>query len=140
MLLALAFAGLVIVADQTSKALVVARLEEGAFTSRDIVGIRLRHVVNRRKPWGSSRGVRVMTVVWLLLVPVVMLLARRLDGPALHIALGCIIGGATGNLIDGISRRAVTDFIDLRVWPVFNIADAAIVAGAAMLTWSLIGF
>ena len=45
-------------------------------------------------------------------------------------ALGSSLGGAMGNLIDGIGRRAVIDFIDLRVWPVFNLADAAIVAGA----------
>ncbi len=59
--------------------------------------------------------------------------------PALHaVALGLILGGALGNLFDrafrgsGLSGRVV-DFIDLHAWPVFNLADAAIVSGAALL-------
>jgi signal peptidase II len=57
------------------------------------------------------------------------------------VALGLILGGATGNLLDrvlrgpGLSGRVV-DFIDLHVWPVFNVADAAIVVGAAMLAFA----
>lgn len=53
-------------------------------------------------------------------------------------ALGLVLGGAMGNLTDRITRGAgfsgqVVDFIDLQVWPVFNIADAAIVTGALVL-------
>jgi signal peptidase II len=54
------------------------------------------------------------------------------------IALGLILGGASGNLLDrvvrgpGLSGRVI-DFIDLHVWPVFNVADAAIVLGALLL-------
>jgi signal peptidase II len=62
-------------------------------------------------------------------------IASAIDMPALDIALGSILGGATGNLIDGVGRRAVIDFIDLRVWPVFNVADLAIVVGATALAW-----
>ena len=62
--------------------------------------------------------------------------------PTAHaVALGLILGGATGNLLDrvlrgpGLSGRVV-DFIDLHVWPVFNVADAAIVVGAALLAFA----
>jgi signal peptidase II len=59
--------------------------------------------------------------------------------PAMQgIALGLILGGASGNLLDrllrgpGLSGRVI-DFIDLHVWPVFNLADASIVLGAVLL-------
>jgi len=49
------------------------------------------------------------------------------------ICLGLIAGGAAGNLVDRIRLGAVVDFIDLRVWPVFNLADSAIVVGSILL-------
>ena len=49
------------------------------------------------------------------------------------IAFSLILGGAIGNLIDRIMLGYVVDFIDLRVWPVFNIADSAITIGAAVI-------
>jgi len=48
-------------------------------------------------------------------------------------ALSLIMAGAAGNLIDRITYGYVLDFIDLRVWPVFNIADSAITIGAIMI-------
>jgi signal peptidase II len=55
-------------------------------------------------------------------------------------ALGLILGGALGNLTDRVLRGPglsgqVVDFIDLHVWPVFNLADSAIVIGAVILAW-----
>ena len=50
------------------------------------------------------------------------------------LALGLILGGAIGNLIDRILFGCVIDFLDFRVWPVFNIADSSITIGAGMLT------
>jgi signal peptidase II len=57
----------------------------------------------------------------------------------LAVALGLVLGGAFGNLVDrvarspGLLRGAVVDFVDLRVWPVFNLADAAITCGCLLL-------
>ena len=58
------------------------------------------------------------------------------------VAVGLIVGGAIGNLIDrafrtdnGFLKGGVVDFIDLQWWPVFNIADAAIVIGGVMMFW-----
>lgn len=50
-------------------------------------------------------------------------------------ATGMILGGALGNLIDRIRFGAVTDFIDIRIWPIFNIADTALSFGALLLLW-----
>jgi signal peptidase II len=55
------------------------------------------------------------------------------------LALGLLLGGAFGNLLDrlfrspGLLRGAVVDFVDLRFWPVFNLADAAITCGCLLL-------
>ncbi len=51
----------------------------------------------------------------------------------LQVSLGLILGGAVGNLIDRLFRHAVTDFIDFHFWPVFNIADSAVVIGGLSL-------
>jgi signal peptidase II len=125
----------VVAADAATKALVVARLPEGTATSGAVGGARLRHVANRRLPWGSAGAVRGLTVAWLAVVAAGCTIASVVDSAAAHAAVGAVLGGATGNLIDAVRRRAITDFIDLRVWPVFNVADAAIVLGALALAW-----
>lgn len=56
-------------------------------------------------------------------------------------ALGFVLGGAFGNLTDRIVRGPrltgeVVDFVDVHVWPVFNVADSAIVVGAVLLVWT----
>ncbi len=56
------------------------------------------------------------------------------------VAFSLILGGAIGNLIDRIYYGYVIDFIDLRVWPVFNIADSAITIGAILIAIKCIQF
>ncbi len=56
----------------------------------------------------------------------------------LSAALALVLGGAIGNLIDRMAWGYVIDFIDLRVWPVFNIADSAITVGVSMLLWRMV--
>lgn len=72
---------------------------------------------------------------------VIVVASLRLGRPLVAVALGLVLGGALGNLTDrafngsGLSGR-VTDFIDFRIWPVFNVADSAIVVGAVLLALS----
>ncbi len=54
------------------------------------------------------------------------------------VALGFILAGTLGNLTDRLRVGYVIDFIDLRVWPVFNLADSFITIGAVMLGWSIL--
>jgi signal peptidase II len=56
----------------------------------------------------------------------------------LPVALGLLIGGSTSNLIDRIRLGHVTDFLDLRWWPAFNLADSFIVIGVAILFLALV--
>jgi signal peptidase II len=58
-------------------------------------------------------------------------LARR--SPLVRVALGGIVGGAAGNIADRLQHRYVIDFIDLRWWPVFNVADSCITIGVCLL-------
>ena len=52
--------------------------------------------------------------------------------------LALMLGGALGNLIDRIHQGHVTDFVDIGPWPVFNLADSAIVVGLVMMGWLLV--
>ena len=56
----------------------------------------------------------------------------------LPVALGLLIGGSAGNLVDRIRLGHVTDFIDLEYWPAFNLADTFIVTGVAVLMIALV--
>jgi len=56
----------------------------------------------------------------------------------LPLASGLILGGAVGNLIDRIRFGYVIDFLDFRVWPVFNIADSCITIGAVLLGYNIL--
>ncbi len=58
--------------------------------------------------------------------------------PIYNISLSLILGGALGNLIDRLIVGYVIDFLDFRIWPVFNIADSAITAGMVMLGWTIL--
>ena len=71
---------------------------------------------------------------------VIVTTAFRHRDPLMAVALGLVLGGALGNLADralrgpGLRGRVI-DFVDLHVWPVFNVADTAIVVGALLLAW-----
>lgn len=54
------------------------------------------------------------------------------------VSLAFILGGALGNLIDRLWLGYVVDFLDFRIWPVFNVADSAITVGAVLLGWSIL--
>jgi signal peptidase II len=58
--------------------------------------------------------------------------------PVRAVALGLIVGGALGNLCDRLRTGGVVDFIDFRVWPVFNVADIAVTVGVGLLALELI--
>ncbi|MDD4953789.1 MAG: signal peptidase II [Candidatus Omnitrophica bacterium] len=65
-------------------------------------------------------------------------LRKKKHNISYEIALGLICSGTLGNLIDRIRFGYVIDFLDFRIWPVFNIADSAISIGAVLLGWSIL--
>jgi signal peptidase II len=90
--------------------------------------------LGRSAPWLFAGATVLVSVV-------IVSVSFRLDRRPLALALGLILGGALGNLTDRILNGPglsgyVIDFIDLQVWPVFNLADASIVVGAILLALS----
>ncbi|HEU4464305.1 MAG TPA: signal peptidase II [Gemmatimonadota bacterium] len=90
--------------------------------------------LGRSAPWVFAGATVLVSVV-------IVFVSFRLDRRPLALALGLILGGALGNLTDRILNGpglsgSVIDFIDLQVWPVFNLADASIVVGAIVLAMS----
>ncbi|HNM84410.1 MAG TPA: signal peptidase II [Mycobacterium sp.] len=88
-----------------------------------------------------------LTLVATAVVVGIIVMGRRLVSPWWAIGLGMILGGALGNLVDrffrspGPLRGHVVDFLSIGWWPVFNVADPAVVGGALLLVaLSLFGF
>jgi signal peptidase II len=140
-LLALGLTALVVfVADQLTKALVVAALDVGA--RAEVLGdlVVLWHVQNRGAAFSLFQDASVLFyVVTLAAFGMIAYFHRALAGrgPWLHVVLGAVLGGALGNLTDRLRLGYVTDFIsvgigDLR-WPTWNVADASIVLGILTL-------
>ena len=125
--------------DVGTKVLVVAELE-GQRVVRLLGGALLLSVSrNPGAAFSLGQGATVLfTVVAVVVVAVILRTAPRVRSTPWAVTLGLLLGGASGNLVDrlfrapGFGRGAVVDFLDLRVWPVFNLADSAIVAGGAL--------
>jgi signal peptidase II len=125
--------------DQATKAIAVARL--GARSVPAIDGI--LHWTLQRNP-GSAFGLFqrlpiLFTVLAAGIAIAILVNVGRVRDSLTAVAMGLVLGGAIGNLADrlvrapGIFRGRVIDFIDFRVWPVFNVADSAVVVGAFLL-------
>lgn len=138
--LLLSVAATVIVADAATKAWVVATLRDGRVI-RLLGGALL--LVQSRNP-GAAFGIGtgstvVFSAVAAVVAATIIRVARRLTSPGWAVALGLLLGGALGNLLDRIFRApgpfrgAVVDWIDFRIWPTFNLADAAITVGAVLV-------
>ena len=75
-----------------------------------------------------------IAVVWML----VFFARSGARHPVLPVALGLVIGGSMSNLLDRVRLGYVTDFLDLRYWPAFNLADSFIVIGVGVLLVALL--
>jgi signal peptidase II len=107
--------------------------------------LRLAVTFNSGTAFGLGRDSTTIIVAGVVVMVVVLLgLGRRASRTAnwpATVAMGLLLGGALGNLADRVLRHnhgAVIDFIDLRWWPVFNLADASITVGAFLLAF--VGF
>ncbi|HJN88441.1 MAG: signal peptidase II [Dehalococcoidia bacterium] len=139
-LLLLQLAALVFLTDQFTKFLVREFL---AFReSYPVEGfLRITHTFNTGSAFGLFRDQNVpLILVSVVGITVLALIYRsqRRHTDLLRLSLGLQVGGATGNLLDRLRLGHVTDFMDVGSWPVFNVADASIVTGLALLAWILI--
>ncbi|HLW17165.1 MAG TPA: signal peptidase II [Actinomycetota bacterium] len=126
--------------DQLTKALIVSNIGEDQ--SRRVIGGVLSWTLQRNP--GSAFGLFrhfpvVFTVLAALIALAIVVRGPRARDRLTAVALGLVLGGAVGNLVDriarppGVFRGRVIDFIDFHWWPVFNLADSAVVIGAGLL-------
>ncbi len=128
-------------ADQLTKQVVARTLALGEEVQ--IAGpFSIHHVQNSGIAFGlfSSATSVVIALTALAVVWMVVFFARSgARHPVLPVALGFVLGGSISNLVDRVRLGHVTDFLDLRFWPAFNLADVFIVVGVATLFGALAG-
>ena len=144
--LLLSLASVVLALDVVTKVVVVATIAPGEDIRLLGGALYLTQLRNLGAAFslGSAQGATIVFSLIAVAVSVVIVrTARRLFSTGWAVALGLVLGGATGNLVDrvfrdpGFLRGGVVDFLsvfapDGRVWPVFNVADSAIVCGGAL--------
>ena len=130
----------ILVADQLTKAMVVANLAVGekARLLGDLVQV--WHAQNRGAAFSLFQGGTVVfLIVSLLSIGMVAYFHRSLRdrSPWLHVVLGIVLGGTLGNFIDRIRQGYVTDWLSIGIgdtrWPTFNVADSSVVIGIGIL-------
>ena len=135
---------LIVASDQLSKVWIRSNLALGQ-SLPEAGFFRLTHVQNTGAAFGLFHGQSfILTIVALVGVAALLVCALfiyrqfpLLDNKLGKSALGLILGGTAGNLIDRLYFGYVTDFIDIGIWPAFNIADSAIVVGVIIFVYSL---
>ena len=128
------------VADQVTKHVVASNLSLGEAVH--VVGpFSIRHVQNSGIAFGLFSNATAAVIVVTALAVAWMLVYFARSGarhPVLPIALGLVIGGSVSNLADRVRLGFVTDFLDFRYWPAFNLADSFIVIGVVILLAALL--
>jgi signal peptidase II len=146
----LLLAGAIVVLDQITKAIVLARLPLGVPVTVIDGWLALTLVLNPglafgllgSVPQGWRWVVAALSLVALAVLARVALRVLPAGGWAGRLAIGLIFGGAVGNLVDRARFGAVVDFVDVYWrgwhWPAFNVADSAISVGVALLALRLL--
>lgn len=126
--------------DQLSKYLVRANMELGqSIPSEGLV--RLTYTTNTGGAFGLfANQTFLLALVAVIAITVLVLYLRYLPrgSTLLKVGLGLDLGGAIGNLVDRLRFGGVTDFMDVGAWPVFNLADSAIVVGTFLIAYYLL--
>ncbi len=128
---------LVILLDQGSKFFIQQKMKIGE-SIPIIKGIfHITYIENPRTAFGIFQYQTIFFVIAILIsVILIILISRKMvfkKDSLVYIPLTLVLGGAIGNLIDRLRTGRVTDFLDFRIWPIFNFADTAIVCGMLIL-------
>ena len=132
-------AAVVVVVDQLTKHWALNTLDNGRVI--DLVGsLRLNLAFNRGMAFSQGEGIgRLVPILAITVVAALLMAVGHSSSRWFTLGVGLIVGGSLSNVVDRLFRGdgwldgAVVDFIDVQWWPVFNLADAAIVVGAALL-------
>lgn len=132
---------LILLADQLSKAAISSRLSEGQSMPIIRDALHITFVKNTGAAFGlfkdSTYFFSAVSIIAIVMIGAILIKAIRngkfAENLLYSFSLVLIMAGAMGNLIDRLTLRYVIDFIDVRIWPVFNIADSSITIGTALL-------
>ncbi|HOC08302.1 MAG TPA: signal peptidase II [Bacillota bacterium] len=130
-----------IVADRVSK--VICRQYLRPLGSIPVIkGVfHLTYVENTGAAFGMLQGntwFLILTSVLVSAVVAYLIWKVKPENRYVKISLALILGGALGNLVDRVLLGYVVDFLDFRIWPVFNIADSCVVVGAILLGYFVV--
>jgi signal peptidase II len=136
---------LVVLADQLTKWWITNILQPGEILW-DAGFLQVVHVHNTGAAFGIFKGHTPTLIIIVFLEIVVILLIvfflrnrlSFLDGMMMRLGIGLVMGGAIGNQIDRLHLGYVTDFLDFKVWPAFNIADSSAVVGSIIIAVCLV--
>jgi signal peptidase II len=123
---------LIIIADQWSKHIIEANMMPGLSLPVIPNIFHITYILNPGAAFGileNQRGFFIAIAIAMLLAAIYFYPRIPAKYHMLRFGVCLLVGGASGNVIDRIKTGYVVDFFDLRVWPVFNIADIAIVSG-----------
>ncbi|AOY77381.1 signal peptidase II [Clostridium formicaceticum] len=129
--------------DQISKILVLKYLKDvGEIPIINNV-LHFTYVENRGAAFGVLQGQRwFFILITILIIGFIIVYFRKNKHypKPMMLGLSLIVGGALGNLVDRVLYNFVVDFIDFRIWPVFNIADSAIVIGQILVIYVILKY
>ena len=128
-----------LLADQVTKGLIVLNMSPGQSVP-DSGLLRFTYVTNTGSAFGLFPNQTLFLVLASFLgigVLLVFYKTHPVNNSMLHASLGLQLGGAIGNLVDRVRLGYVVDFIDVGAWPVFNLADSAIMVGLVGLLWTI---
>ena len=131
----------VIVVDQLTKLWAVRRLPRGPIHVTWTLDLDLAHNTGAAFSLLQGRGMGpAIALAGLIILAGLAMSSSMFTSRLASVALGLVMGGATGNLADRLFRShsgflhgAVVDFVDLGWWPVFNVADACVVVGVIVI-------
>jgi signal peptidase II len=136
---AVAAAGVIVALDQGTKGLATSLVSRGD-RIEVLPFLHLQNVRNEGVAFGLGGDISAVLIgatIVVLLGFLVYLASRSRTGWLIWVPAALLIGGALGNLADRVRDGAVTDFIDLPLWPTFNLADVAIVVGVILLLFDV---
>ena len=131
-----------LVIDQLTKIVLTWTVQPGHSVPVVSPILQLTYVQNTGAAFGLLKGQQLLFVLLSLVVIAAIIWELATKGSRVAtVTWGCglVLGGAIGNLIDRLRVGYVIDFLDLRVWPVFNVADSAITIGVALLILHSLG-
>jgi signal peptidase II len=115
------------------------------FTSIPVIDniFHITYIQNKGAAFGFLQNKIIFFIFVTIIVAVVILFLLwktrdKSNYKLFHFSIILQLGGAIGNLIDRVRLGYVVDFLDFRIWPVFNVADIAIVSGVILLSWYVI--